>query len=97
MSNCHNVSLLNFVTFLGFRHTVCSFFCLFSKEMSKNRRNVTNITNLQPVQGMRFAGSTQRMVPTCSNPVVNSPIPSHPGTNIMHATFAQALRNCSFG
>jgi len=37
ISTCHNVTLDNFVTFLGICH------------MSKNRRNVTNITNLQPL------------------------------------------------
>jgi len=31
ISNCHNVTLLNFVTFLGFCHTVCIFFSLLSK------------------------------------------------------------------
>ena len=55
ISKCHNVTILNFVTFLGFCHTVCIFeFFLAKPKMSKKHRNVTNVTNVtnqQPLQG----------------------------------------------
>jgi len=42
ISKCHNVTILNFVTFLGFCHTVCIFFIFFSKIENVGKcRNVT--------------------------------------------------------
>ena len=51
MWKCHNVTIINFVTFLGFCHAACFFLVFLAKpKMSEKCRNVTNVKDKNSLQ-----------------------------------------------